>query len=140
MKWFRRFLQTISDLVAPNPLGGKDAALAKLDPQHIYLENVRSIFNVSAEQAQQMCDVAVRRGVFRSAIQVICPDGAVAASAPSEDKLPQSVRCWVEQDGEADEVEFPTRKLRKIRVYSLSGEEAFGIRERGAMSLQGRGR
>ena len=115
-----KFLDTISKFVPGSVLSGKEAALAELDPHKIYVENVRSLLGISYQGAVDICEAAVRQGVFRRAVEVLCPDGAVAASADTEADLPPTVRCWQEkEDGRIEEVELPTPSLAKIAYYSL---------------------
>ena len=117
---FDNFFKRIVDLLPWEVLDEKQAeALAHLNPAKIYIENVRSVLDVSTRRAEQICEAAVRRGVFQRGVEVLCPDGAVAASAPSEAQLPATVPCWVETGREIDEVEIPTADLRKMIFYRL---------------------
>lgn len=115
-----RFLKAISRLIPQKELSGKEALLSELNPDKIYVENVRSILNVSHESAVRICETAVRQGVFRRGVEVVCPDGAVACSADTEEELPPTVHCWTEEDGHSEEVELPTRSLRKTAFYRLN--------------------
>jgi hypothetical protein len=119
--WFTGFWKKISDL---SPGGIPPAAmerLSQLDPEHIYVENVRSILGVSSTRARLICDTAVRRGVFRRRLQVLCPDGSVAASASTKDELPTNVRCWHEIEGDLEPEYLPTSELRTLEVFELNG-------------------
>lgn len=84
------------------------------------MENVRSLLGVSYNTAVDLCEAAVRQGFFSRNIEVMCPDGAVAASAATEAQLPPTVRCWIREDGHLEEVELPTRSLDKIVSYRLN--------------------
>lgn len=121
---FQKFFETISDLLPQPALLGNPEALAKLNPEKVYAENVRSILGVSSKSAQRIIDAAVRQGVFQQCIEVVCPDGAVAASAASEAELPEVVRCWREEGGNYEEVYIPTRELSKTVFYRLTDEAA----------------
>ena len=94
--------------------------IGALDPNKIYVENVRSLLGVSTDSAAEICEAAVRQGLFRRGVEVLCPDGAVAASAESVERLPATVLCWIETDGHPEEVELPTAKLSKLTFYSLN--------------------
>jgi hypothetical protein len=120
MKLLDKLLRAISQLIPRRALSGKEALLAELNPDKIYIENVRSILNVSHEAAKRICETAVRQGEFRRGVEVVCPSGAVAASADTEDELPQTVHCWIEDGGHTEEVEMPTASLRKITFYRLN--------------------
>ncbi len=115
-----KFLRRIINLLPGEILGEKEAtALAQLNPEKIYVENVRSILDLSTRRAQQICETAVRQGVFQKFIEVICPDGVVAASAASESELPTTVMCWLDTEQGVEEVEVPTTQLRKTVFYRL---------------------
>jgi hypothetical protein len=103
---------------------GDPEALTRLNPNKIYTENVRSVLGVSSKSAKRIIDTAVRQGVFQRCVEVVCPGGAVAASAESEDKLPDTVRCWKEEDGNHEEVLISTRELSKSVFYRLKDEAA----------------
>ena len=113
---FERLFRRIASLIFGEGLPEKQAAaLARLNPEKIYVENVRSVLDISAWRAKQICETAVRQGVFEKRIEVLCPDGVVATSAPSEEQLPPKVICWENYE----EVEVPTQQLRKNVFYRL---------------------
>ena len=122
--WLQKFLDIISSRLSINPLAGIEGALAELNPDKIYIENVRSVLGVSYRKALDICEVAVRQGFFKRGVEVLCPDGAVAASADSEAELPPTVNCWTEEDGHYKEIEQQTDKLRKIIFYKLNDRQA----------------
>jgi hypothetical protein len=102
-------------------LSEKEAeALAALNPDKIYVENVRNILNVSSSHALRICETAVRQGLFETGIEVLCPDGAVVASAKKEEELPERVPCWKEEDGHMEEVNIATSSLDKKKFYRLN--------------------
>lgn len=100
-----------------DPLSGRAEAIGKLDPDKIYIENVRSALGVSTGRAKQICETAVRRGLFDRYVEVVCPDGAVAVSARTESELPERVHCWQEHEGQLQEVELATMALAKATFY-----------------------
>ena len=100
-------------------MAGNLDELSKLDPDRIYIENVRNVLNVSIRAAEMFCETAVRQGLFERFVEVSCPDGSVAASSHSEDGLPPMVRCFVKVDGFEEEVQLPTRDLQKMTFYRL---------------------
>lgn len=116
----RQFLSAIAEKLRIDPLAGKEAAIAGLDPKKIYLENVRSVLGVSTFQAKLYCETAVRRGIFSRRVEVVCPDGSVAVSASAEAELPEVVKCWQEDGGEFTQVEYATRDLRKVSFYQMN--------------------
>jgi hypothetical protein len=119
-----KFFDTISRFFPGDPLSGKEEAIARLNPDKIYLENVRSVLGVSTARAAKFCESAVRQGLFKRAVEVVCPDGAVAASAETEAELPKTVRCWAGERGNLEELEMETSTLPKITFYRLNDKSA----------------
>lgn len=123
MRLLERLFQIISKITPTPRLSEKEAEmLAKLNPDKFYVENVRSILGVSNAVAVQICETAVRQGVFERRVEVICPDGSVAASAETESALPETVRCWHEEDGLVESERLPTKQLEKAAFYRLHEE------------------
>ena len=130
--WLEKFLKTISQLIPINPLSGIGDALARLNPDKIYVENVRSVLKTSHARALKICETAVRQGFFSRGVEVLCPNGRVAASADIEANLPPTVFCWQEEDGHYEEIELPTSELQKLTFYRLNEREATAIYEKTA--------
>jgi hypothetical protein len=115
-----RFLDVISKYVPGDPfMGGNPAQVAKLNPNKIYVENVRAAMRTSTKRAQLYCDTAVRQGIFECFVEAIAPDDSVVASAPTEQELPPTVHRWVEQNGAVEEVTLQTVELPKRIFYRL---------------------
>jgi hypothetical protein len=112
-----KFFGLIVKLLPSSGLSGKEEAISRLDPDKIYVENVRSVLGVSSTEAERICESAARQGVFDRFIEVLCPDGVVATLADSEAKLPTTVMCWSDEDSE--EIEIPVRELCKRVFYRL---------------------
>jgi hypothetical protein len=121
---FQKFFETISSLIPNSTLIGNPEALSKLNPNKIYPENVRTILGVSSASAVRICETAVRQGVFRKCVEVVRPDGAIAASAETESQLPKTVRFFREDRGDYEEVCMPTREMKKNIFYRLTDEAA----------------
>jgi hypothetical protein len=123
MSLFDKFSKTISQFIAPSALSDRDIQLlSRLDPNKIYVENVRSLLGISQASAVRILETAVRQGIFERRVEVTCPDGSVAASAEAEDKLPATVHCWVEENGHLEETDLPTDSLAKTVFYRLDGQ------------------
>lgn len=119
MPSFMGLFSTISRFL-PGPSAKLEELILRLNPDKIYLENVRNILGVSTTKAKTICETAVRQGVFSRRVEVLCPDGSVAASADSEQSLPNFVRCWNEEAGNIQEVELETDGLRRNVYYRLN--------------------
>ena len=80
-----KFLDAISRWLPPQKRPELEAAIASLNPDKMYVENVRSVLGVSTETAVDACEAAVRQGLFRRRIEIISPDGSIATSASCEE-------------------------------------------------------
>jgi len=119
---FEKFLSTMAKRFPAKRLSRE--ALAQLNPEKIYVENVRSLLDVSYSNAAEILEDGIRQGWLSSGVEVRCPDGSVAAIADSEDTLPQEVTCSREEDGHPEEVELPTHSLPKVKFYRLNDRTA----------------
>ena len=119
--WLMRLYDLIDKFVPDAIPPGNIKALSRLNPDKIYLENVRSVLNISHRRAQSICDIAVKQGVFEGWIEIRCPDGSVPATAKTEASLPKMVRCWIEEDGESEPVYMETTGLSKVPFYRFTG-------------------
>src|SRR5687768_6484498 len=122
--WLTRFLDITSRLVPSDPLAGIGQELTRLNPDKIYVENVRSLLGISHRSALGICETAVRQGLFTRGVEVLCPDGSVAVSASREEDLPPTVKCWSQEEGHYQETVLPTKTLQKITFYRLDDERA----------------
>jgi hypothetical protein len=127
MQLLNKLFQIISAF-APAPAFSEKQVqmLTDLNPDKFYIENVRSILGVSHASAVRICETAVRQGLFERRVEVKCPDGAVAASADTEEHLPPSVRCWHRDEGFLGQDEIPTTTLEKAVFYRLNEQSDTG--------------
>ena len=119
-----RFLDLIIKYVPVSPLSGIEEKLSKLDPDKIYVENVRSILNVSYNTALQLCEQAVGQGYFKRGIEIKCPDETVAKVVYPGDKIPDTVKCLENEEGFYKEVDLPTKDLDTRPFYILNDAAA----------------
>src|SRR5205809_1999852 len=115
---FRKYFNTISNVLSVNPIAGKEELLAQLNPEKIYVENIRNLLDIPYRLAVAICETAVRQGFFKRKVEVMCPDGSVVATADTEEELPSKVTCWIKDETGPEEVELPTRDLRKTTFYN----------------------
>lgn len=123
---FEKFFRTISSLVPDRWLAADLGALSRLNPDKIYVENVRSVLGTTTARARFICEIAVRQGVFMRRVEVLCPDGSVGASAPIETELPETVHCWLEENGDLREITLATAQLTKTTFYQFHDDAADG--------------
>ena len=98
----------------------KREAIEGIDPQRIYVENVREFFGVPQALARLSLEAAVREGALERRIGVLCPYNMhIVASYSSEEAVPESVFCLVcEADGR-EHPSHPQDELRRQTFYKL---------------------
>jgi hypothetical protein len=119
---FEKFLNIMARHLPSKQLSAD--ALSQLNPDKIYVENVRSLLDVSHSNAVEILEDGLRQGLLRSGIEVRCPDGSVAATAEVESELPPTVFCTGEEDGHPTEIELPTHSLQRVKFYRLNDRES----------------
>ena len=98
--------------------------LAFVDPQCIYIEHICIAFDISRKHARKVCREAVARGLLFRQIQVLCPDGSVAAFAASHKNLPAAIECVSDRHTNCKLQVLKTKKLRKREVFALLNSNA----------------
>ncbi len=64
------------------------------DPRRIYVENIRSFYNMPTPAAKLFCELAVKEHIFRRRIGVYCPNcGRLVTSFKSKKDVPQNIVC-----------------------------------------------
>jgi hypothetical protein len=119
--FYEKLLDAIHKFFPADPLKDIEIPLRELNPDKIYLENVRNLLHVSSEKALKVIDHAVRQGLLSKYVEVLCPDGSVAYTATSENDLPDHVKCWVEENNAYAVSTLPTVELNKLVFYKYNG-------------------
>src|SRR5476651_394387 len=99
--------------------------IKEIRPGNIYVENIRSVFDISRVEARTFCEMAVNSNIFERRIGLICPNsscnGRILADYDSESDIPNEITCEnCELEGE-DSFVYDTSKLEKIEFYRLRG-------------------
>jgi hypothetical protein len=93
--------------------------LASVQPESIYIEHVCIAFNVSRIRARKICEEAVDRGLLSRTVQVLFPDGRVAASACRYEDLPDVVQYSCHLESTCASRVGKTANLSKREIFSL---------------------
>lgn len=98
----------------------KATIVEETDPNRIYVENVRSFFNIPTRWARYLCTVAVRQGIFRRKFAVECKNQNCTRIIKVYDKreeIPVELICYTcELDGQS-EFSFNTSDLNIVEYY-----------------------
>lgn len=101
-------------------LARKADILSKIDPQHIYVENIRAFFNMPYKVAKFLCDAAVSDRYFQKMYAVKCPGcHRIIKSFEDKNDLPDTIECDVCEALENDQHEYDVKNLEIIEYYRL---------------------
>jgi hypothetical protein len=92
-----------------------------IDPGNIYVENVRSVLNISGSSAKLICEMAVQEKLFVKQIGLVCPnEDRIIKQYNSYDEIPEEITCQNCEAMEEDTFVFATSQLRKVEFYQLN--------------------
>lgn len=103
-----------------NFLDSKATIIEETDPDRIYVENIRSFFNVPTRWAKLLCALAVRQGIFRRKYAVECNNkncNRIIKVYDTKEEIPENLDCFTcELDGQP-EFSFKTSDLNIVEYY-----------------------
>lgn len=94
--------------------------LKKIDLENIYIENVRSILNVSNRFAKFICETAVRLNYLERKINICCPNhncGRILASYKNINSIEDEFNCFNCEILETDQFNFKIKDCQQITTY-----------------------
>lgn len=100
----------------------KAKIIEKTDPDRIYIENIRSFFNIPHSIARTLCEIAVRQGLFKKKIAIECGNHnckRVIKTYSTREKLPQRIICDICEAENKDIYEFTEKEYRVVEYYKL---------------------
>lgn len=117
--------QKLFDIIDKSRIGSfvskKQKVIEETIPDRVHVENVRSFFSTSTWAARQLCEMAVREGLFDPRIGLICPNSEcerIINSYGLEDEIEDTIFCETCESRELDHV-FETKDLKRIKFYRL---------------------
>lgn len=123
------FSEKFYQAISKGPLGRwilrRSAAVAELDPERIYVENVRSILGVPFWVARLVCEAGVREGSLAERHAYYCPNHdnhrvVLVSDTPLDGE--KIVECEVcELKGDAKHT-FCVRDLKHEKIYGFRKE------------------
>jgi hypothetical protein len=98
-----------------------------IDSGYIFVENIRSLYNIPRVEARTLCEMAVRDGVFIKRIGLICPaptcDKRIIADFSSYDEIPEEITCHICEAQDVEPSTYKTNALQKVEFYQLKKDE-----------------
>lgn len=92
------------------------------DPDRIYVENVRSFFNIPTRWARFLCKLAVRQGFFRRKFAVECKNSScerIIRVYDNMEDIPESIECITCELNNEEIYAFKTKDLNIIEYYQF---------------------
>jgi hypothetical protein len=94
-----------------------------VDAEKIYVENVRSIYNIPRLEARLLCEMAVTDNIFIKKIGLICPapscHSRIIAEYNSYADIPEEITCHICEAEDVEPYTYKTSGLKKIEFYQL---------------------
>lgn len=100
----------------------KAEIIENTDPNRIFVENVRSFFNVPTSVARVFCEMAVKEKYFRKKIAIRCPNDCCGRIIKSVDKIDENeiVTCFVCEQNEEEQSTFNMKEVKLDIFYQLN--------------------
>ena len=97
--------------------------IKEINPQKIYVENVRSLFKVPRTVAKLMCEMAVVDKLFIKKIGILCPNcKSIIGVYDKSQEIPSEITCSICELDEHESFHFHSSELEKIEFYQLNKE------------------
>jgi|WetSurMetagenome_2_1015567.scaffolds.fasta_scaffold09787_2 hypothetical protein len=117
-------LKTIDESFIGRQVDKKGFVYFDTDPNRIYVENVRSFFNLTTSSAKLLCKIAVRRGLFRERKGVFCPNCHVLIKSYSpREIIEEPILCEICQLNEEEKYSFSKTEVKIMEYYQLNAPE-----------------
>lgn len=117
-----RFFQIIDNSFIGRFINKKISLIDQLNPDRIYIENIRAFYNMPYFAAKIFCDMAVAEGVFRKKIGIECSNddcGRIVLSVTKTSEIPDEIKCSTCELLERDKYIFSKSEIRTITYYQL---------------------
>jgi hypothetical protein len=104
-------------------INNKAELLSHIDPERIYVENVRSFFNIQHQVARFFCEMAVKQKFFEKKYGIVCPNDdchRIITSINKISELPTEIKCEHCELMERDNYIFKPLEADLILYYKLS--------------------
>jgi len=105
-----------------NIINKKADILSHFDPDRIYVENIRSFFNLPSPLARFYCEMAVKQKIFRKKYGILCQNDdcrRLIKSVNNPSEIPATIKCDHCELLERDNFEFQVQKKDIIEFYQL---------------------
>jgi len=120
-----KFFQAIDKTFLGKVVDRKLALIEKTDPDRIYVENIRSFYNMPYGVAKFFCERAVGDNLFKKKFGVECPnndDGRLIATYDNRNQIPHEIKCDICEIREKDIFVFTVKPNMIKEFYQLNDQ------------------
>lgn len=117
-----KFFNIIDSSFLGRIIAKKQEIIEMTDPERIYIENIRSFFNMPYTLAKGLCELAVKEKVFKKRVGYLCPNEDCDRLLKSFDlsaNEQEILTCYQCQLKQKENFEFPLNQLDSIVYYQL---------------------
>lgn len=119
-----RFLRLIDSPLIRRFVDRKRAAVEAIDPERIYVENIRAFFGFPHTLTRVLLEAAVREGGLERRVGVLCPhDMHIVESFLSEDAVPELIPCLACEARGTEHSDHPRDELTFQVFYKLASSK-----------------
>lgn len=118
-----QFFQKIDGSAVGKFIDRKLNVLNSLNPDRIYVEIIRSFYNMPFRLARFFCEMAVKENLFFKKIGVICPNDdceRIIMSVDSHNEIPEHIHCDNCELLERERFEFTRDEIKTVEFYQLN--------------------
>lgn len=123
--WSEKFSRIIDHAPIRVCVEDKGRVLRDMDPQRIYVENVRSFFHIPFGAARWICNRAVGAGLFSKHIAYLCPEceHVIAETEFNQPLNPNAVVACTLCELKEQDPEKLISACRKLEFYKVISDE-----------------
>ena len=109
-----------------NIINNKANVIAQINPDRIYVENIRSFYNLPYRFARFLCEMAVKQRFFEKKYGLLCPNNECKRLIISFDKksqIPNKIKCDQCELLEREKYIFEVTDKDILEFYKLTNKE-----------------
>lgn len=119
--WLEKFFQIIDNSFIGKFIDKRLNLIESTNPDRIYVENIRSFYNLTTPIAKLLCEMAVKENLFKRKVGVQCPNcGRIVKQYNSESEIPSEINCETCQLLEEKHYSFTNSEITKTIFYQLN--------------------
>lgn len=116
-----KFFQVIDKSKIGKFIDKKMNVLEATDPNRIYVENIRSFYNLPTFVAKFFCEMAVKENLFLKKTGVYCPEcERMVMSVEKLSQIPKKIKCDNCELLEKNNCEFTPKEKNLLVFYQLN--------------------